>query len=258
MNQPEQDHDELLAMIADEWLALGTSTRELIQPERDRCEWAVRSAIEEVGPNTYSMLFFWVPSPMAGVMVSTQVGFALEKPMTDRISKALNMFLAKGSTDAQAARRAVDDVVWRAREAVHAQIAAELEARGAQWEDRRRELANWAWNHVWEVIGDPIYGHGWAQRAAESDGLFEENLASWATAMVDGQFGAGAMAQLDAMQVIDGVDIAKYDGVRRLAALCGWWWPFQVGAVLCEPPVRFEVSDDAVSIEWRDGWTVQA
>lgn len=257
MNQPDQDHDELLTMITDEWLTLGTLTRELIQPERDRCEWAVRSAIEEVGPNTYSMLFFWVPSPMAGVMVSTQVGFALEEPMTARIMKSLNAALAKGSPEAQKARHTVDNVVWRAREAVHAQVAAELETRGQAWEDRRRELAGWAWNHVWQVIGDPMYGHGWEQNARESDGLFEANLEPWATAMVDGQFGAGAMAQLDAMQMIDGVDVTKYDGLRRLAGLCGWWWPFRVGAVLCEPPVRFDASAEGCHIEWRDGWTVQ-
>lgn len=258
MNESDQDRRDLLQAVTEEWLNLGTSTRELIQPERDRCEWAVRQAIEEVGPNTYSMLFFWVPSPLAGVLVSAHVGFALDDPMTSRITKSLNAALAKGSDDAKAVRDDVDAVVGRARNAVHAQIAADLESRGPQFEQRSIELNRNAWTHVWNVIGDPIWGHGWEQQAAQSLDLFEENLTPWATAMVDGQFGAGAMAQLDAMAVVDGVDIAKYDGVRRLAALCGWWWPYRVGAVLCEPPVRFDTTGDTVTIEWRDGWTVQA
>jgi hypothetical protein len=50
VNGSDQDRSELLQAITDEWRTLGTSARELIQPERDRCEWAVRNAIEEVGP----------------------------------------------------------------------------------------------------------------------------------------------------------------------------------------------------------------
>jgi hypothetical protein len=60
------------------------------------------------------------------------------------------------------------------------------------------------------------------------------------------------------MHLFDDVDITPFDGIRRLAANCGWWWPHEVGAVLCERPARFEVSGAHVSIEYRDGWKVQA
>jgi len=57
--------------------------------------------------------------------------------------------------------------------------------------------------------------------------------------------------------VLPGLDVAQFDGIRRLASNCSWWWAYQLGAVLCERPARFEVFGKHVTIEFRDGWTVQ-
>lgn len=154
-------------------------------------------------------------------------------------------------------RRDVDETVWRARTAVHEQIATELGARGPAWDQWRRDIGNDTWNRVWQTIGDPMYSQGWEQQSLASEGLFEENLTSWADAMMEGQFGAGTMAELDALHVLDGVDVTPFGGIRRLAKSCGWWWAYEAGAVLCERPARFEVSAEHVTLEFRDGWTVQ-
>lgn len=257
MPDSDRDRREWLTAITDEWLANGTSTRELIVPERERCEWGVRRAIEAAGTDTHSMIFVWVRSPMAGVLASAAVGFALGQPMAVSINEGLAGVLATGSADAKKARHTVDNVVWRARKAVHAQIATELKTRGTEWDQWVDDMGNHAWNRVWQTIGDPLYSQGWEQEARRSRGLFEQNLKPWAEAMVDGQFGAGAVAQLDAMTALDDVDTSALDGVRRLAGLCGWWWPYEVGAVLCEPPSVFEVDGNRVRLEFRDGWTVQ-
>lgn len=257
MPDADRDRREWLATITEEWLAHGTSTRELIVPERERCEWGVRSAIEAAGTKTHSMIFIWVQSPMAGVLASAAVGFALDQPMAVPINEQLTAALATGSADAKKARHIVDNVVWRARKAVHARISRELKAPGPEWDRWAEDIGNRAWYRVWETVGDPLYSQGWEQEARRSRGLFEQNLKPWADAMVDGQFGAGAVAQLDAMTALDGVDTSAFDGVRRLAGLCGWWWPYEVGAVLCEPPSRFEVDGNRVRLEFRDGWTVQ-
>ena len=171
--------------------------------------------------------------------------------------KPLNDVLGRDVPAAKKLRRDVDDTIWRAREAVHAQLSAELEARGPAWEKRKADIGNYTWDQVWQTIGDPLYSQGWDEQAQRSEGLFEENLLPWADAMMDGQFGAGAMAQLDAMALSDGVDVAPFDGIRRLAGSCGWWWAHELGAVLCERPAKFEVSGKHVALEFRDGWTVR-
>ena len=254
MNPATNEGGKLLAAIRDEWVGFGQCTE---PADRKKAQWAVRSTLESAGCETHSMLFFWVPSPMAGVLASTSVGFALRDPMKQRMMKPLNDVLGRNVPAAKKLRREVDDAVWRARNAVHAQLAAELDARGPEWENWKRDIGDYTWDQVWQTIGDPLYSQGWEQRARESGGLFEENLKPWADAMMEGQFSAGAMAQLDAMSTVAGLDVAQFDGIRRLASNCSWWWAYELGAVLCERPARFEVSGKHVTIEFRDGWTVQ-
>jgi hypothetical protein len=167
----------------------------------------VRSAIESAGRVTHSMVFIWVESPMAGVLASTYVGFALGEPMTRRMTAPLDTVLIRNAPDTEELRREVDGTVWRARNAVHAQVAAELTVRGPEWEQRKRDVGNHAWDQVWQTIGDPLYSQGWEQDAQRSEGLFESNLEPWADAMMEGQFSAGAMAALDAIHLLDDVDI---------------------------------------------------
>jgi hypothetical protein len=94
-------------------------------------------------------------------------------------------------------------------------------------------------------------------RVLDSEGLFEDNLGPWADSMMEGQLDAGAMAALDAMHLLENFDVTPFEGIRRLASNCSWWWAYEVGAVLCEHPTRFEVAGTHVTIEYRDGWTVQ-
>jgi hypothetical protein len=253
-NEPGQEQTELLAAVGDEWLAHGTSTE---PADRPQAEWAVRAAIESAGRQTHSMVFIWVDSPMAGVLASTFVGFAMSEPMKQPMTTQLEAALGRSPASATETRARVDDTVWRARNAVHAQIAVELQARGPEWERRRRDIGSYAWDRVWQTVGDPMYDHAFGDQARAADGLFESNLAPWADAMMEGQFGAGAMAALDATYLVDDVDIAPFDGIRRLASNCGWWWAYEAGAVLCERPARFEVSGDTTIVEFRDGWTVR-
>jgi hypothetical protein len=250
----DEDRQGRLAAIRDEWTAHGCRTD---PADRAETEWAVRAAIEAAGVSTHSMLFVWVESPMAGVLSSTYLGFALGGAVKSRMVKPLNSFLAQGSLEGRQLRRDVDGSVWRARNAVHAQVAADLEARGAPWERLRREIGDYTWDQVRQTVGDPLHSEGWEQQARASEGLFEENLATWADAMMEGQFDAGAMAQLDAMGLLGDVDASAFTGIRKTAANCCWWWPYEVGAVLCERPVRFEVGDEHVTVEFGDGWAVR-
>lgn len=94
--------------------------------------------------------------------------------------------LTRNVPGANKLRDEVDETVWRARNAVHAQVAAELEARGPDWEQRKSAIGNCAWDQVWQTIGDPLYSQGWEQDAQRSEGLFEQNLAPWADAMMEG------------------------------------------------------------------------
>jgi hypothetical protein len=165
--------------------------------------------------------------------------------------------LARNMASATTLHREIDETVWRARNAVHAQVAAELTARGPEWERRRRDIGNYAWDQVWQTVGDPMYDHIFGDDARAADGLFENNLEPWADAMMEGQFGAGAMAALDAMYLLEDFDVTPFDGIRRPASNSSWWWAYEVGAVLCERPARFEVSGARMSIEYRDGWKVQ-
>ncbi|WP_319457256.1 MULTISPECIES: hypothetical protein [unclassified Mycobacterium] len=257
-NPPDQDRGRTLEEIRSQWLELGTACVETSERERERCEWAVRSAIEAVGGETHSFLSLWVPSPMAGVLAAASIRGGLGDPMGARIKEHLAAGLTRAVPGAQRVRREVDATVQRARDAVHAQVAAELLARGPQWEQMARDMGNYAWDRVWQVIGDPVYTNcGFDERAHESIERLEENLEPWSDDMMEGQFGAGAMAQLDAMHLEGGVDVSEYEGIRRLAVRCSWWWATDSAAVLCEHPVRFEVSGEHVTVEFRDGWTVR-
>ena len=118
-------------------------------------------------------------------------------------------------------------------------------------------MRNHAWNAVWEEIGDPVWTNcGYERSARESYDLMETHLTSWEEDLMEGQFAAGAMAQFDAANLEADVDVSAYDGTRRLARHCSWWWATGATAVLCEHPVRFDVSGDRVEIEYGDGWTV--
>lgn len=254
-NEPSQEQSELLAGIRDEWIALGTSTE---PADRPRAEWAVRSAMQSAGRETHSMVFIWVDSPMAGVLASTYVGFAMSAPAKQAMTTQLDAALVRNIAGANDVRSQVDDTIARVRNAVHAQVAAEMQARGPGWEQRKRDIGSYAWDQVWQTVGDPMYDHAFGDQARAAEGLFEDNLAPWADAMMEGQFGAGAMAALDAMYLLEDVDITPFEGIRRLTSNCGWWWAYEACAVLCDHPARFEASGDAISIEFRDGWTVRA
>ena len=74
--------------------------------------------------------------------------------------------------------------------------------------------------------------------------------------MMEGQFSAGTMAQLDALSLLNGLDIEPFKGLQRIARNCCWWWAFDVGAVLCERPTKIDINGNRVTMEFRDGWRV--
>jgi hypothetical protein len=125
--------------------------------------------------------------------------------------------------------------VWRVRNAVHTQVAADLAMRDTdpQWQRRKHEIGNYAWTRVYERIGDPGYTYyGHEDNARESDGLVQENLKPWADAMMEGQFSASTMAQLDALDLLTELDSHRFracSGSRRTAVGGGptppAWWP---------------------------------
>lgn len=256
-----QDRATSLDAIRDQWLALGTSTSDTLQRERDCCEWDVRDAIEASGTKTHSFLSFWVPSPMKGVLAAASLRSGMGKPMGEQLSKHLAAGLNRTSPGAQGVRREVDEAVRRAGDAVLARLAADLDARGREWEQLAYEMGNVAWNEVWNEIGDPVYTNcGYGTSAAESSSKLDGHLAHWAEDIMAGQFAAGAMAHLDALH-LEGVagtaDGADYEPLRKIAGQCSWWWATGSTAVLCEHPQRFEVSGKHVTVEYRDGWTVR-
>lgn len=57
-------------------------------------------------------------------------------------------------------------------------------------------------------------------------------------AMMEGQFSAGTMAQLDALNLVNDLDLEPLKGLQRIAQNTCWWWAFDVGAVFCERPRR--------------------
>jgi hypothetical protein len=253
---PTEDERELLEQIQRDWLREGLSTK---PAEREKTQWAAWSAFDEIGHGAGSQLYIWVDSPMAGVIASTFIGFALEEPLKPKLMKQLEDATSVNIPAAQQVRKDVDHQVWHlARKAVHKQVAAELETRdaNADWQRKKEEVGNYTWHRVWETVGDPIYGQYFDEDARASGGLFEENLKPWADAMMEGQFSAGTMAQLDALSVLNGLDLEPFKGLQRIARNCCWWWPFDVGAVLCERPVTFEIDGKRVKMEFRDGWRV--
>ena len=74
--------------------------------------------------------------------------------------------------------------------------------------------------------------------------------------MMEGQFSAGTMAQLDALNVVDGLDVEPFKGLLRIAQNTCWWWAFDVGAVFCERSAKVSVNGSRVTMEFRDGWRV--
>lgn len=257
-NSTDQDREQLLHLVRDEWVEHGTSTEDTLQLDRDRCEWHVRDAIEASGGKTLSFLSVWVQSPMAGVLAAASLRGGMGKPKGKELKAHLAAGVAGASPRAQRVRREVDDTVGLARDAVHAQLAAELQNRTPEWSQLAHDMRNHAWNAVWEEIGDPVFTNcGFEKAARESYDLMEPNLQWWEEDLMAGQFAAGEMALLDAENLDAEVDVSAYDGTRRLAMHCSWWWATSNTAVLCERPARFEVSGKRVSIEYRDGWTVQ-
>ncbi len=245
-----------MAVIREQWMDAGTSTQPADRAQAEAGVWEAFRAVDHDPP---VLMFIWVDSPMAGVLASTYVGFALGASLTTRMSQSLKGIAATDVPAALSVRRTIDGPVWDvARATVHRRVEADLATRGAAWEQWKRAVGNDAWNQVWETVGDQLYSQGWEQQSRESESLFEANLAPWPNAMMDGQFSAGAMAAIDALDLLGAVDRAPFAGLQRLARSCGWWWGFEVGAVLCERPSRFDVSGEHVTIEFRDGWTVQS
>jgi hypothetical protein len=227
--------------------------------DRKKTEFAVLAAYDAIDQLSGSHLFIWVDSPMAGVIASTFVGFALDEPLKPKLMTQINTAAAANIPAAREICKTVDKTVWHiARNAVHKQVAAELETRAAnaQWQRMKEDIGNYTWDQVWQTIGDPIYSQGWEQEARRSGGLFEENLKPWADAMMDGQFSAGTMAQLDVLHALDGLDLEPFTGLQRIARNCCWWWAFDVGAVLCERPTKIDINGNQVTMEFRDGWRV--
>ena len=58
--------------------------------------------------------------------------------------------------------------MWhKVRNAVHKQVAAELETReaNADWQRMKKDIGNYTWDQVWQTIGDPLYSQGWEEDA---------------------------------------------------------------------------------------------
>ena len=255
MNQPDQDQRDLLAAVQADWLSVGASTE---PADRKKAELGSWEAYEAIGEEVMPTLLIWVQSPLAGVLATTYVGFALGDPLKPRMTTPLKEALTANDPAAHEVRRAVEQSVWHGlRNAVHRQVAAELATRGPEFEQRKRDIGNYTWDQVWQEVGDPIYDHAFGKEARAADGLFEENLKPWADAMMEGQFGAGTMAHLDALDVLGHIDPQPFTGIRRAARSCGWWWAYDAGVIFCERPSRVEVSGKHVTVEFRDGWTVR-
>ena len=97
---------------------------------------------------------------MAGVIASTYVGFALDEPLKPKLMKQLKTATSPNIPAAKEIRRAVDKQVWHgARNAVHKQVTAELETRkaNADWQRMKKDIGNYAWDQVWQTVGDPMY-----------------------------------------------------------------------------------------------------
>jgi hypothetical protein len=167
--------------------------------------------------------------------------------------------VAVNNPAAQQIRHDVDATVWRVRNAVHTQVAADLVTRAndPQWQRQNYEIGNYAWARVYDAIGDPGYTYlGFEDNARESEDIFEENLKPWADAMMEGQFSAGTMAQLDALNLLTGLNLAPFQGLQRIAQNCCWWWAYDSCRVVSERPTMISVDGDRVTMEFRDGWRV--
>ena len=235
MNRTPTDHDrERLAAILADWLSQGLSTA---PADRKKTESAVLSAYEAIGHGDGSHVFIWVDSPMAGVIASTFIGSAMDEPLKPTLVHQLADATSANVAAAQQIRRNIDKQVWYvAREAVHKQVTAELQTRhtDAKWQRKKEDIGNYTWDQVWQTVGDPLYGQYFEDDAHASGGLFEENLEPWADAMMEGQFSAGAMAQLDALNQLTAIDLTAFQGLQQIARNCCWWWAFDTGAVLCD------------------------
>jgi hypothetical protein len=239
-----------------DWVGHGLSTE---PADREKAERDITAAYRVLDPDAVDKLVSWVDSPMAGVIASTSVGFAFREQMKQRLLAPLEAAIAVDVPAAKQIRRDIDDIVWPAHEAVRAQVAAELATRDtdATWQRKMAEISGEAWHRVWLEIGDPGYGFmGFAKMEEESDGLFEENLKPWPDAMMGGQFSAGTMAQLDALDLLTGLDLEPFQHLQRIAQNCCWWWPYQDCVVMCDRPAAVSVDGDQVTMEFRDGWRV--
>ena len=238
--------ERTLAKVRDDWIRYGLSTE---PADRKKTRYGALAAYSAIGHGTGSHLFIWVDSPMAGVIASAYVGFALDEPLKPKLMRQLKTATSPNIRAAKEIREAVDKQVWHgARIAVHKQVTAELETREANADRQRmkKDIGNYTWDQVWQRVGDPMYSQYFEGDARAADGLFEENLEPWADAMMEGQFSAGTMAQLDALNLVNDLDLEPFKGLQRIAQNTCWWWAFDVGAVFCERPAKVSV----------DGWRV--
>ena len=172
---PTAAERELLASVRDDWIREGLSTT---PGDREKTQWAVLSAYQGIGHGTGSHLYIWVDSPMAGVIASTFIGFALNEPLKPKLMKQLKDATSPNNPAAKEIRRDVDKTVWhKVRNAVHKQVTAELETReaNADWQRMKEDIGNYTWDQVWQTIGDPLYSQGWEEEARRPAGCSRRN-----------------------------------------------------------------------------------
>lgn len=253
MNQPTAEQLELLTVVRDDWLACGLSTQPADRVQTRRGSW---EAYEAAGQELSPQLEIWVDSPLTGVLAAAHLGFALDGQLKPTMTASLQDALTLNVPAVHEVRRAVDKQVWhRVRKVVHDQVAAELAATGPELDRKKKETGNFAWDQVWQRVGDPMYDHYFGDDARRSDSLLDDNLRTWADDMMDGQLGAGALAALDGLELLGLVDATPVTGVRRVARSCCWWWAYDAGAIFCERPLRISESGGKTTVEFRDGWT---
>lgn len=145
-----------LAKVRDDWIRYGLSTE---PADRKKAEYGALAAYKAIGHGTGSHLFIWVDSPMAGVIASTSVGFALDDALKPKLMKQLSTATSPNIRAVKEIRQAVDKQVWhRARSAVHKQVTTELEKReaNADWQRMKKDIGNYTWDQVWQTVGDPM------------------------------------------------------------------------------------------------------
>lgn len=214
----------MMIAVCEEWLAHGLSAR---PADRPAAEAELAKAYRAVGakpPNT----ILWLRSPLEGLIAANILyGCRVTSHVDHRMSSARGAVMAE-------IEDSIQKNVWFAIKKLA------FEPVSSQVTDRVRDLVSQTmWAREWHEKAMPLVVDQLRQA-----GLPHDNSGHPIVGYISnfGQHDAQWLSYYDVAGRL-GVDTSPLESTMAIAKSCGWWWPFDQCAILCERPTVLHRDD---------------